>query len=101
MARTRDCKLLVMGGPPEKDLFFDLRHDPLEMHNLAGTPEVQGEIQRLRAAIAAWRPKALQPRYVDLNAPQIRGPNVPPPGLNHRQAIIDYYQAKMQEQRSQ
>jgi arylsulfatase A-like enzyme len=97
MARTGCQKLLVMGGPPEKDLFFDLRSDPLEMHNLAGTPEGREEVARLRAAIAAWRPKPLRGRYVDLQAPQIRGPNVPPPGLDHRQAIIDYYQAKMRE----
>jgi arylsulfatase A-like enzyme len=97
MARTRESKLLVMGGPPEKDLFFDLRRDPLEMHNLAGTPQVQDEIKRLRAAIAAWRPKPLQPHYVDLSAPQIRGPNVPPPGLDHRQAVIEYFEAKMRE----
>jgi hypothetical protein len=67
------------------------------MHNLAGTPQVQDEIKRLRAAIAAWRPKRLQPHYVDLSAPQIRRPNVPPPGLGHRQAIIEYYEAKMRE----
>ena len=100
MARSRSWKLLVLGGPPEKDLVFNLFSDPLEMHNLAGTPQVREEVERLRAAIAAWRPQPLERRYVNLQAPQISGPNVPPPGTDHRPAIIDYYQAKMREQRS-
>ena len=50
---------------------------------------------RLTAAIAAWRPGPLPERYLDMSAPQISGPNVPPPGLAHRQAVMEYYQAKM------
>ena len=98
MARTRSCKLVVLGGPPEKDLFFDLRKDPQELHNLVGTPQVAEEVEHLRSAIAAWRPKRLPSTYVDLQAPQIRGPNVPPPGVDHRKAIIEYYERKMQPQ---
>jgi hypothetical protein len=97
MARTRTCKLIVVGGRPEKDLFFDLRSDPQELHNLLGTPQVAEEVKHLRAAIAAWRPNGLPPRYVDLQAPQIIAPNVPPPGVEHRKAITDYFQRKMQE----
>ena len=99
MARTRTHKLLLTGNPPEQALFYDLQADPLESRNLSGLPESQDEIRRLTAAIAAWRPQPVSPRYVDLQAPQIRGSNVPPPGLAHRQQIIDYYQSKMQASR--
>ena len=94
MARTRTCKLIVVGGRPERDLFFDLHSDPQELHNLLGTPQVEEEVEHLRAAITAWRPKGLPKHYVDLQAPQISGPNVPPPGVNHRKAIMDYFRRR-------
>jgi arylsulfatase A-like enzyme len=97
MARTQSHKLILDGKRPGQSLFFDLRVDPLELRNLLGSPEAQDEIQRLSAAIAAWRPHAMPNRYVDPQAPQIQGPNVPPPGLEHRQPIMDYYRAKMHE----
>jgi arylsulfatase A-like enzyme len=96
MARTRTHKLLLTGNSPQETLFYDLQSDPLESRNLSGLAEAQDEIRRLTAAIAAWRPEPVSRRYVDLQAPQIRGANVPSPGLEHRQQIIDYYRAKMQ-----
>lgn len=97
MARTRTHKLLLTGKAPGQSLFFDLQADPLELHDLSASPQSQEEIRRLTAALAVWRPQPLSSRYVDLQAPQIRGPNVPPPGTEHRQAIMDYYRAKMQQ----
>lgn len=97
MARTQSHKLILTAKLPGQNLFFDLKKDPLELHNLYGSPEAQDEIKRLTAAIAAWRPQELPERYVDLEAPQIHGPNVPAPGLQHRPAIMEYYRAKMQE----
>lgn len=97
MARTRTGKLLLDTKTPGQSLFFDLRADPLEMRNLFESPASQAEIQRLTAAVAAWRPGELPQRYVDPQAPQISGPNVPPPGLQHREAIMKYYRAKMDE----
>ena len=35
-------------------------------------------------------------RFVDLQTPQIHGPNVPPPGLEHRQVILEYYWGRME-----
>lgn len=96
MVRTRRYKLLLTGGPRGENLLFDLRKDPLELRNLYGSPEVQDEVKRLEAAATAWRPGPLPKRFVDQEAPQIHGANVPPPGLAHRQAIIDYYRAKME-----
>ena len=112
MARTRTHKLILTGTvtslvaaghkngtvtlpPAGATLFFNLTDDPLELHDLAGSPQAEPELQRLKAAIANWRPPKVPKRFVDLQAPQIRGPNVPPPGLEHRQAIIDYYDRKM------
>jgi len=95
MARTQSHKLIVTRKASGENLFFDLREDPLELHNLSGSPEFEHEVQRLKAAIASWRPQKMPERFVDLQAPQIHGPNVPPPGLEHRQAIMEYYRAKM------
>lgn len=95
MARTRQYKLLLTSGPRGEKLFFDLRKDPLELQDLSRLPEVQDEMKRLAEAAAAWRPEPSPERFVDEAAPQIRGANVPPPGLGHRQAIMDYYRAKM------
>lgn len=99
MARTRTYKLLLTGNAPQQTLFYDLQSDPLELRNLSGLPEGQDEIRRLTAAITAWRPQPVSQRYADLQAPQICGANVPSPGLEHRQQIIDYYRAKMQTPR--
>jgi arylsulfatase A-like enzyme len=98
MARTQSEKLILVGWSSGESLFFDLRKDPLEMHNLYRSPEVQAKVKRLTEAIAAWRPQPVPERYVDLQALQIRGPNVPPPGLKHREEIIKYFRAKMQQQ---
>jgi len=95
MARTRSYKLIVTRKPSGENLFFDLQKDPWELHNLYGSPEVEREVERLKAALAGWRPQQMPERFVDLQAPQIQGPNVPPPGLAHRQAIIEYYRGKM------
>jgi arylsulfatase A-like enzyme len=96
MVRTRRHKLLLTGAPRGENLFFDLRKDPMELNNLYQSPEVQNEVKRLTAAAAAWRPQTLPARFVDEEATRIHGANVPPPGLKHRQAIIEYYRAKME-----
>ena len=98
MARTRSHKLILINRARDQNLFFDLQKDPLELDNLYGLPEVEDEIKRLTAATAAWRPQKTLERFADLQAPQIQGPNVPPRGLEHRQAVIEYYRVKMQEQ---
>jgi arylsulfatase A-like enzyme len=96
MARTRTHKLLLTENAPQQTLFYDLQADPLELRNLSQSPQWQDEIRRLTAAIAAWRPQPVSKRFVDMQAPQIRGPNVPSPGLEHRQEISDYYKRRMQ-----
>ncbi len=100
MVRTRSYKLILDLSTPEKSHFFDLHVDPLEMHNLYRSPEAQTEIQLLRAAAAAWRPREIPKRYVNHQAPQIKGSNVPPRDLAHRQAIMEYYRARMQQQQN-
>jgi len=97
MARTRTHKLILARGPRASSLFFDLEKDPLEMHSLYGSPQAAAEINRLTAAIAAWRPPQMPQSCLDLEAPQIKGPNVPPPGIGYRAAIMEYYRAKMDE----
>lgn len=96
MAHTRTHKL-ILDKNGKRSLFYDLARDPLEMNNLYGAPEAQAEIKRLSAAIAAWRPEPPRPRFLDLQAPQIHGENVPTDGLAHRAAIEQYYRNKMKE----
>ncbi len=97
MARTRDKKLIVMGPKRKlKDLFFELKDDPLEMNDLGGDPTRQGEIAALTETINAWRPAgSLAKPYLDEDAPQIERPNVPSRDRSHREAIMGYYREKM------
>ena len=37
-----------------KEEFFDLEEDPLELHNLADSPEHQNKIKELKSELAAW-----------------------------------------------
>jgi arylsulfatase A-like enzyme len=52
--RTEDWKLIEynVGGVRTTQL-FDLRKDPLEMHNLAGEPAQAGRVREMRARLAA------------------------------------------------
>ena len=51
MIRVGRHKLIVCGEDP--DLLYDLETDPKELTNLAGRPESQPELDRLRAGLAA------------------------------------------------
>ena len=95
MARSRTAKL-ILAAPRNKNLFFDLRKDPLEMNNLYGSPQYRDEIRKMETALSAWRSKGSKAQvYRNMDAPQINRPNVPPRDLNHRKAIIEYYRKKM------
>ncbi|MCC9077051.1 sulfatase-like hydrolase/transferase [Litorilinea aerophila] len=54
MARSRTHKL-IWDRDPSRCQFFDLRADPLEMHNRMDDPEVQPLIADFREAIVRWR----------------------------------------------
>ena len=95
MARSRNRKL-ILAGPSNENLFFDLEKDPLEMNNLYNSPQYRDEVISMEAALSVWRCKDAKPRgYQDHNAPRIRQPNVPPGDLSHREAIMRYYREKM------
>ncbi len=62
------------------------------------SPDYQHEIEKYKEAISAWQGSGkLGDTYIDKNAPQIKGANVPPLDRSHRKEIIAYYQ-KMMEQ---
>jgi len=95
MARSRNCKL-ILAAPGNENLFFDLRKDPLEVNNLYKSPDYREQVDKLEAALSAWRCKESKPEaFLDYNAPQINQPNVPPHDLSHREAIMHYYREKM------
>ena len=96
MARSGSSKL-ILAEPRSENLFFDLRKDPLEMNNLFSSPQYRDEVQKMTAALSAWRCKDPKPQaYQDQDAPQVHQPNVPPHDLSHRDAIIQYYRDRMQ-----
>ena len=99
MARSRKHKL-ILSGPANRSLFFDLEKDPLEMKNLYGAGEYQDEIKTMAAALRRWRPEEPSKENKDIcldeGAAQIQQPNVPPGDLSHRKKIIDYYHKKME-----
>jgi len=92
-----DRSKLILTDSRSGNLFFDLRQDPLERNNLHSSPEYSDEVQRMTAALSAWRCKDAKPQaHLDYNAPQIQQPNVPSHDLSHRNAIMQYYRDKMQ-----
>ena len=95
MVRSEHSKLILTDARSE-NLFFDLRKDPLEMNSLHSSPEYHDEVQRMTAALSAWRCKESKPQaHLDYDAPQILQPNVPPHDLSHRNALLQYYRDKM------
>ena len=95
MARSRDYKL-ILAGPRNENLFFDMRNDPSEAGNLYKWPNYRDRVRKMEVALSAWRCKDPKPQgYQDHNAPQIDQPNVPSRDLSHREAIIEYYRKKM------
>ncbi len=94
MARSRTRKLLLARS--KQTLFFDLQSDPLEMSDASQRVEYKKEMDRFRKAIEAWEgPDPFPDPYLDENAPQIRGANVPPSDGSHRPGIIEYYRRRM------
>jgi arylsulfatase A-like enzyme len=95
MARSDRSKLILTDSRRE-NLFFDLRKDPAEMKNLYHSTAYHDEVQRMTAALSAWRCKDSKPQaHLDYSAPQIQQSNVPPHDLSHRNAIIEYYRNQM------
>jgi len=91
MARSQRYKL-ILAPANKKNLFFDLKNDPLEMKNLYADPAYRKEVRRMEGALTGWRSKESNPKpFVNQNAPQIHRANVPSADLSHRMGIIEYY----------
>ncbi len=95
MARTQKHKL-ILAGPKNANLFFDLENDPLEMNNLYDDPKYKDIVSELEKKLTAWRHKGPKPKILT-DGPLIKADNVPPADLSHRPAIIEYYEKKMGE----
>jgi arylsulfatase len=91
MARTRDRKLLAVGGPEGAAMLFDLERDPRELDDVSADPAYQGDLARLRQEVHYWRKEPVPGTYLDEYASTIAGDNVPPRDLSHREDIAAYY----------
>ncbi|HNR30252.1 MAG TPA: sulfatase-like hydrolase/transferase [Candidatus Hydrogenedentes bacterium] len=95
MARTGTRKLLL-SRKHGKSLFFDIEHDPAEVHDRYDDPACRDEIQALTRAIEAWRSfDDLPPTYLDENAPVIDQPNVASRDDDHRDRMAAYCRKMM------
>lgn len=94
MARTRTHKLLLSHTPKNEQL-YNLTDDPQELKNVYTDPANATRVAELSEQIKAWQgPTPMPEPYLDLSAPQIDQPNVPPRDLSHRPAEVAYYAAK-------
>ena len=83
MIRTETHKLLV-NGSMDDIWFFDLRNDPLELHNIAHLPENKGIIDQMKAWLISEFLFSPKHAHLDLNAPAIREKD------GSSQEMIDY-----------
>lgn len=97
MARSASHKILL-DAQNNRSFFYDLTSDPHECVNRYDDPVCREERVKLENALRRWRAPDIKPDvYLDLRAPVIDGPNVPPRDNSHRAAIIKYYEEKMAE----
>ena len=97
MARSGRYKI-ILDAPNKRSFFYDLQRDPHECVNRYDDPTCGDDRVALESALRGWRdPELKSDVYLDLNAPVISGPNVPPRDNSHRAAIIKYYEEKMAE----
>lgn len=97
MARSKQYKLIQNRNG--KSLFFDLKADSLEFHNLYDDPAYQHEIETHRQAITNWQgtDSLYGENYLDEHAPIINQPNATKFNDGHRDKIIEYFRLKMTE----
>lgn len=94
MVRSRDYKLLLCRDDA-RSLFFDLKHDPLEMNDLYGDPQYRGLIDEHRAALHRMLLfEAPTPVFLDETAAQVAMPNVPENG-ELRDAVQQWVRERM------
>jgi arylsulfatase len=100
MARTPTHKLLLSDSPRFGQL-FDLERDPLELNNLYDDAGTKSLVAELTARIKEWQgDNASREAYLDLDAPVIDQPNVPPRDLSHRARIIEFTRKKFDSLRN-
>jgi arylsulfatase A-like enzyme len=77
MVRSERFKLLLERDG-QRTAFFDLEADPFEFENRIDDLELAGEVTRHKEALAQWALfETPTPTYLDEEAPQIAGENVP------------------------
>jgi arylsulfatase A-like enzyme len=95
MVRSLTRKFLY-SSEPGRSLFFDLEKDPLEMHDLAGDSRYNAELQNMKDALLRWfQVDAQTSPYLDLQARQIRQPNVPPDRITAERQMEEYIRLQM------
>lgn len=91
MVRSRTHKLLAHPDP-SADALFDLTVDPLELDNRITDDHYADVVAELRGALTHWLLyETPTPTPLDLNAPQITAPNVPPADAERRSTHRGYF----------
>ena len=73
MLRTRQYKYLLFPGEAQKELFFDLKADPIEMKDLAAEQAAAGELERHRQLLAQWKKTTEEDKHPLQAGPRAEG----------------------------
>ncbi len=73
MVRTKRYKYMVFPGIQASEMLFDLQTDPGETRNLAGDATLEGELQRHRQLLAAWKATTEEEKYPAPPKPKPQG----------------------------
>ena len=74
--RTNEWKYCTYPDIKDIDELYDLKNDPLEMHNLSQDPAYAGKVKEMKAELARLKKEADYPEGKQLGAPPVVGEKV-------------------------
>jgi arylsulfatase A-like enzyme len=73
MLRTRQYKYVLFPGERQREMFFDLNADPIEMKNLVGEQAAAGELEHHRQLLAGWKRTTEEDKHPLQSGPGAKG----------------------------